>query len=286
MINATANQLFSFSRWRLLVGKHWIENRRRYLLSLLAIGGLQAVWFIFLIVMDPYAPVVAFMQIATYFIGLYLTGSLYTSMLFAELSTKKEGLPWLSLPASQLEKLLCALLFGTVLFFIAYTFVFYLMDIPMVHWANSKLLHSPRNWPGTNQRIPPMLVYNLITAEGAPIPEKEYHFFLSSYFAVQSAFLLGSIYFPRFAFIKTVVAIVLFLLGFMLFQHAVISPLLPKSWSNDFLRWSQQIYDQEPPQNEMRLPDDFENILVRVVQFVVPPFFWFVTYIRLKEKEI
>jgi hypothetical protein len=131
-----------------------------------------------------------------------------------------------------------------------------------------------------------MMVYNLFAAEGAPPPEKEYHFFLSGYFAVQSAFLLGSVYFPRFAFIKTVVAIVLFMLGFVLFQRVFIYPLLPKGWNYDVLRWSQQMYDLEPPQREMRLPRDFENILVRVVQFGVPPFFWFVTYIRLKEKEI
>src|SRR5258708_2300085 len=158
MTTVPANQLFSFSRWRLLVAKHWIEHRRRYVLSLLAIGGLQAVWFSFLIAIDVYAPLVAFMQFGVYIVGLYLVGCLYSSMLFAELGTKKEALPWLSLPASHLEKLLCALLYGVVLFFIVYTLVFYAVDIIMVQCANNILLHHPRNFPCTNIRIPPVTV--------------------------------------------------------------------------------------------------------------------------------
>jgi len=111
MTPISANQLFSFSRWRLLVAKHWIEHRRPYLLSLLAIGGLQAVWFAFLVATTDYAPLEPFMQFASHMIGLYLVGCFYASMLFAELNSKKEALPWLSLPASQFEKLLCTILY-------------------------------------------------------------------------------------------------------------------------------------------------------------------------------
>ncbi|HLZ89987.1 MAG TPA: hypothetical protein VKQ52_22195 [Puia sp.] len=286
MTTAPTNQLFSFTRWRLLLAKHWIENRRRYILSLLAIGGLLTIWCGFLIIMDAYAPLDVNMQFAAYFVGLFLTGALYSSMLFADLGTKKEALPWLSLPASHLEKLLCALLFGTFLFFIAYTLVFYLVDIPMVEWANSILRNHPRNWPNTNIRIPPVSIYNIFTGDGAPIPEKEDHLFLSFYFAVQAAFLLGSIYFPRYAFIKTVVAVVLFTLGFIVFQRGVIYPLLPTGWYNNFFRWSTDLYESGPPKSEVRLPLPIENLLTLLGQIGLPPFFWFVTYIRLKEKEV
>jgi hypothetical protein len=280
------NQLFHFRRWRLLVAKHWIENRRRYILSLLAIAGLLAVWFTFLIAMDRYAPLVASMQVIAYFIGLYLTGSLYASMLFADLSSKKEALPWLSLPASQLEKLLCVLLFGTVLFFLAYTLVFYLVDIPMVYWANSILEHHPRNWPGTHDPVQPVLIYNVFTAEGAPLPEKQFHLFLLFYFSVQAAFLLGSVYFQRYAFIKTVVAVVVFALAFLVFQRLAIYPLLPEGWINNLVRWTHEQYDTGPPLKEVRLPRVLEDVLTRLGEFGLPVFFWFVTYIRLKEKEV
>lgn len=286
MTTTPTNQLFSFRRWQLLVAKHWVENRRRYALSLLAIAGLLTAWFAFLIAMDAYAPLINFMQLATYFFGLYFTGCLYASMLFAELSTKKEALPWLSLPASNLEKLLCALLFGVLFFFVAYTLVFYLVDIPMVHWANSILRHHPRTWPNTTQLVPPVAVYNVFTATGAPLPEREYHIFLLGYFAVQAAFLLGSVYFTRYAFIKTIVVVVLCMLSFVVFQRAVVHPLLPTGWNNNVFRWTQELYDFEPPQNDLRLPASLENVLIALAQYGLPPFLWFVTYHRLKEKEV
>ncbi len=41
------NQSFNFSRWRLLVAKHWAEHRRLYSLSLVAVAALILGWFIF-----------------------------------------------------------------------------------------------------------------------------------------------------------------------------------------------------------------------------------------------
>lgn len=285
MTTAPTNQLFNFSRWRLLVAKHWSEHHRRYLLSLLAIGGLYAVWFGFLIAIDLYAPMEAFMQFASYMIGLYLVGCLFASMLFADLSTKKEALPWLSLPASHLEKLLCAILYGVILFFIAYTLVFYLVDILMVQWSNTLLARHPRNWPGTNLPIMPVKVYNLFTAEGAPIPEKDEHLISSLYFTIQTVFVLGSVYFTRFSFIKTVIAVLIFVLAFTVLERGVIYPMLPNGWNNGFLVWSQPSYDGGPPSNELRLPGDTESVLNRIGLIGMPLFFCFVTYLRLKEKE-
>lgn len=286
MSSAPTNQLFNFSRWRLLVTKHWMENGRRYLLSLLAIGGLYAAWFSFLIAIDVYAPMVAFMQFGAYMVGLYAVGSLYASMLFAELGNKKEALSWLSLPASQLEKLLCALLYGVVLFYIAYTLVFYFVDIIMVQWSNTVAYHHPKNWPGTETRVMPVTVYNLFIAEGAPIPEKNYHTFTFLYFTVQAIFLLGSVYFTRFSFIKTVVATLLFVLALVIFQKAVIYPLMPKGWNHDISSWYQFQYEGGPVENEVRLPAGLEKSALLLARLGLPLFFWFVTYVRLKEKEV
>jgi hypothetical protein len=228
---------------------------------------------------------VAFMQFASYMIGLYLVGCLFASMLFADLGTKKEALPWLSLPASHLEKLLCAILYGVVLFFIAYTLVFYIVDILMVQWSNTLLYRHPRNWPGSNTPILPVAVYNIFTADGSPIPEKENHLFSSLYFTIQALFLLGSVYFTRYSFIKTVIAVLIFVLAYTALEHGVIYPMLPKDWNNSFLSWSRPSYDAGPPGNEVRLPGNAELLLSRLGLFGMPLFFWFVTYIRLKEKE-
>ena len=289
MTDAPTNQVFSFSRWRLLVAKQWLEHGRRYLLSLLAIGGLMAAWEAFIIAVVPYAPLEPFMQFATHMVGLYFTGSLFASSLFADLGNRKQALPWLSLPASHLEKLLCAILYGVVLFYLAFTLVFYLVDIPMVHWANSILRRHPLNFPGSSTPIPPSLVYNLFTPAGAPLPEKEWHLFTAGYFAIQAAFLLGSVYFTRFSFIKTVVAGLLFVLAFVIFQKLVLFPMQPEGWSHDFFRWSQEtseLTDRDRPLQEVRLSYPLESILLLLAQFGIAPFFWLVTWFRLKEKEV
>ena len=289
MTDAPTNQVFSFSRWRLLVAKQWLEHGRRYLLSLFAIGGLMAAWEAFIIAVVPYAPLEPFMQFATHMVGLYFTGSLFASSLFADLGNRKQALPWLSLPASQLEKLLCAILYGVVLFYLAFTLVFYLVDIPMVHWANSILHRHPLNFPGSSTPIPPSLVYNLFTSAGAPVPEKEWHLFTAGYFAIQAAFLLGSVYFTRFAFIKTVVAGLLFVLAFVIFQKLVLFPMEAEGWSHDFFRWSQEmseLTDRDRPLHEVRLSYPLESILILLAQFGIAPFFWLVTWFRLKEKEV
>ncbi len=289
MTPTPSNQVFHFSRWWLLVAKHWVEHGRRYLLSMLAIGSLIAVWEAFLVTMIPYAPLESFMQFATYMVGLYFTGCLFASSLFAELSNRKQALPWLSLPASHLEKLLCTILYGTVLFYLAFTLMFYLVDIPMVEWANSILRRHPRNFPGSVSPVTESLVYNVITAAGAPVLEKEWHLFTAGFFAIQAIFLLGSVYFTRFSFIKTVVAGLLFWVTFVLFQKFVLFPLQPWDWANNFFRWTQEINelsDRDMPLNEVRLAYPIESVLLLLVQVGITPFFWLVTWVRLKEKQV
>ena len=289
MTHTPTNQVFSFTRWRLLVAKQFAENRRRYLLSMLAIGGLLAAWEAFLIAVVPYAPLEPFMQFATYTVGLFFTGCFFASTLFAELGNKKQALSWLSLPASHLEKLLCAILFCVVLFYGAYTLIFYVVDIPMVQWTNSILQRHPLNWPGTSSPIPESMIYNVITAAGAPLPERQWHLFTFGYFGIQSAFLLGSVYFARFSFIKTVVAGLLVILAFVIFQKLVLIPMRPVGWSDNIFHWAQDMNElnaHDQPLREVRLPYRLDLIFILLAEFGIAPFFWVVTWFRLKEKQV
>src|SRR5882757_4567826 len=212
------NQTFDFYRWRMLVGGHWAENRKRYLLALLAMGGMLAAWYGFLLAIDKFGPVNLFMQYTAYYCGLYIVGCLFASTIFAELGEKARAIQYLSVPASHLEKLLCGILFGVVLFFLAYTLIFYIVDIPMVSMANRIIAREHQHWPGTLEPIGNVEVLNLWNNKWAPVPDKRFHLILLGYFAIQSTFLLGSVYFARWAFIKTIVAVLVFWLIFILFM--------------------------------------------------------------------
>jgi len=280
------NQTFSFPRWGLLVKKHWAENHKRYLLSLLAMGGLLIAWYSFILIMDRTDPIGIFFQYSAYFVGLYFIGCLYGSMLFSELSSKTAGINYLSLPASQLEKLLCAVLFGVFLFFVAYTLLFYLIDIPMVQLSNRLIRLHPRVWPGTDQYVPALAVYNIFIPKAPPIiGESEYHFLLLGFFAVQSCFLLGSLYFPRYSFIKTIVAILLLVLVLTVFLSKVVVHSTPDGWQNNLLTWDQ--YNEHWTHlGTVRLPLWLNRAVILLLQYGLPPLFWTITYFRLKEKEL
>lgn len=270
----------------MLVAMHWTENRKRYLLAMLAMGGLIAGWYSFLLVMNKFGPLNIFEQYATYYSGLFFVGCLYASTIFSELSGKAQGIHYLSIPASHLEKLLCGILFGVVLFFIAYTIIFYIVDIPLVNMANHIIKKEHQHWPGTTQPIENIVVLNLWNNSWAPIPDKKYHLLLVGYFAIQSAFLLGSVYFTRYSFIKTIVGLLLFWLVFLLFVVKGVEEHLPSGWRPyDLVQWIH--YTKDTAQLELvRLPGWMENGLILLIQFSIPWVFWFIAYFRLKEKEV
>src|SRR5438552_2097386 len=115
------NSVFDFNRWLLYIGKHWNENKKKYLLSLGAIAGLLVLWFSFIILVNMNSPLKPDMQVITYYVGLILTGCLYASLMFSDLNEGATAIHFLLIPVSAFEKLLCALLFSVVLFFISYT---------------------------------------------------------------------------------------------------------------------------------------------------------------------
>jgi hypothetical protein len=281
----TTSDNFSWARWSLLVSKHWVENRKRYGLSLLAVGGLLVAWFTFILVMDKRDPLDVFYQYVTYFAGLFITGSLYASMLFAELSTKSDGIGFLALPASHLEKLLCALLFGILLFFIAFTLVFYAVDIPMVQLSSQLIERIPRNWPNSVVRVDPNPIYNVFSGEQGPAPERAYHLFLYYFFTTQSAFILGSVYFTRYSFIKVVIVLVLSLLIGVAIQAKVIGLFLPSGWNNGLTEWNTREGNGDLDK-VVQLPQRMEMAVIRLMQWAPPVLFWIVTWFRLKEKQV
>lgn len=280
---------FSPGRWWMLVTLHWAENRKRYLLALPAIAGVLFLWYCFLLVVDRDASLGISYQFSTYYVGLYVIGCLYGSMLFADLGHKARSIQYLSVPASQFEKMLCSLFFGVLLFFIVYTLLFYLVDIPMVVLAN-RLHHqiTPHAYfpSGSN----PFPVYNLITREGAPIPEKEFNAFLLIYFALQSFFILGSIYFARYSFIKTIVSLLLIFLVYILFLIKGVNSNLPDGWhlGGSLLEWNHwKNHDGRLDEERfVRLSPWVDNSFIFFIQYCFPLIFWSITYVRLKEKEV
>lgn len=279
------NQFFNSRRFLLITAQHWNENRKRYLLSLAAIAGLLVVWFLFAFLMDNYRPMEGEMQVVTYYVGLFLTGCLYASQLFAPLSIKQKGINYLLTPASHFEKFLSALLFGVLIYFVCYTMVFYLVDWLIVHFTNSisrpqsMVYYLPEMEQLQRGRVVNVFYREYNTEYG--LRTQEYYYAGIAYFTVQSVFIAGSVWFRRLSFIKTLMAVLVFAAFLVFWVTKVLLPGLPAGsfspWFSEYSFFST---------NMVRLPAWIPIVLKILILYSVPPLFWTLTYFRLKEKEI
>jgi hypothetical protein len=275
------NSYFDLNRWLLYISKHWNENKKKYLISLGAIGGLMVLWFSFLMIVNRRHPMQEDMQTAAYYVGLFITGCLYASMLFNELGDSPKGISYLLLPASLLEKLLTAILFGVVLYFICYTAVFYFVDFIMVKASNGIVSNIyEKEHLG---RFTPQEVSNVFVSPGSR-GDNFYIYFLIIYFGVQSIFMLGSIYFAKFSYIKTLVSGLIIFLILVFFQHKIIESFMPHG--GFFNATVYRVFGAEGREYSISVPEWIGTILLFLIKYSLPPLLWIVSYFRLKEKEV
>ena len=272
------NQFFSFKRFALLVLKHWADNKKRYSLSVLAIVGLLIIWFVFSILTDfDRVPMGREIQTITYFFSLFGVGCFFASQYFNDLGSRPKGINFLLVPASSFEKLLCSLLYTVVLFFVVFTAVYYLVELLMVGIA--KTLPLPA---GEGSKPTVVNVFDIINPQ---FNQDTTVNFLLFFFTIQSAFLLGSVYFEKFSFIKTVICG--FVAGFVLFclMYFFNEQLPPGSYEKGFLT-AYRVHVDGVNDRLVEIPAWIGQVLRFLVTYGLAPFLWVVTYFRLKEKQV
>jgi hypothetical protein len=112
--------------------------------------------------------------------------------------------------------------------------------------------------------------------------------FLYGFFAVQSLYLLGSIYFSRFSFIITTVIGVALLFLFIWLSITLIKTSLPEGFNWDGLSVTKYEIKggTEGGLYKYQLPALAFSTLLFLAKFIWAPVFWLITWFRLKEKEI
>ncbi len=199
----TAN--FSFKRLAQLIAKQWIENRRMYWMSALALLGLLGIVFTIWAVNGGKQ----YNEEVPYVIGLFglfITGGVFASTAFNMLGTKDKGIYWISFPASHLEKFLAVLFFNLIVFSLVYLLCFSLLKM----LAESYIQVLIDKYPGeySYRKI------NWSRDENFSVVLLN---FIYAFFAVQAVFLLGSVAFKRFSFIITIVLIAAFIFSFIFY---------------------------------------------------------------------
>ncbi|PZR28771.1 MAG: hypothetical protein DI535_04910 [Citrobacter freundii] len=272
------NQFFSVSRFSLLVSKHWADNKKRYLFSVVGFILLLVIWFVLTLLVDPHRPMDEELQILTFFFTLFGTGMLYASQYFRDLGSRPKGINFLMVPASAFEKILCGILFTVVIFFAVFTAVFYLVDILMVFIANRFLLTGD---PSAHQPV-----VNMFRAAILPFDKVSMINMLLLFFAAQSTFFLGSVYFTKYSFIKTVITgFVIFFLLFCLI-YLLYARLMPAGEYEDVFLVSYRVVTRGADDYLVQLPHWVGVVIHFMIMYAIAPFAWVVTYYRLKEKQV
>lgn len=273
------NQFFSFKRFLLLVLKHWADNKKRYGLSVLAFVGLLITWFVFTMLTGfDDIPMGRGVQQVTFFLTLFAVGTFYASQYFNDLGSRSRGINFLLVPASAFEKLLCSLLYTVVLFFVVFTIAYYLVDTLMVAIANI--------FPGTEKLAKKPSVINVFKVTLLRFNRDATINFLLFFFSIQSAFLLGSVYFQKYSFIKTVICG--FVAGFVLFclMYFFNEQLLPNGDFHRGFLTSYRVHVDGVNDHLVQVPGWIGEVFRFLIMYAVAPFLWIVTYYRLKEKQV
>jgi len=275
-------QLFNFQRCNLLVAKHWAENKKRYFLSFAAYISLVFVWYVFVMMTDDSDPLAGGLQRITFYFSAFFVGPFYASQFFKELGSKSKGTSYLMVPASSLEKLCCSLLYAVIFFPLALFTAFYIVDIVAVFIANS----SHTSYTGLKDQEGGILRAKLVNILWSDRRQERevLHYGILIFFAIQSAALLGSIYFAQYSYIKTAIVLTLLFLFIAWFTHYIVGNILPSgNFHNNITRYS---VNEGSQYKLVQLPSWVGHVLEVGLFYGSTLTLWVVSYFRLKEKEV
>ncbi|WP_338871920.1 hypothetical protein WBJ53_26650 [Spirosoma sp. SC4-14] len=262
------NQIFSLHRFGLLLKLHLSEHLRTYLM------GISLLFGIWIVLMAPTAIKTTHFHESLYrahgvFFGAVFcgAGAWFASEAFRVVSTPTRGIPYLTLPASQLEKFLVAGLMIAAFMLIA-TAVFYTVEGTFFSFINSRL---PQGEPSyklldlSNPAVPPE--FSLAILLGLPF------------------FFLGSIYFDKVPFVKTGVIAFLILFVSVFLNEILVGQLFPKRNYYGSSLFREVHFVQNNTWYEIELTD-LPKLAVNGILLLIALGLWYTAYIRFKEKEI
>lgn len=255
------NNTFNLNRFTLLLKRQWLEFGKIFLITLLvAAGVIVAFYGLTLLPLEElnYVPRRLAFREPLFFIFGFLFISIIASAYFAHLGQKSKAIIDLLIPASTFEKFLAGFFFTSILSVLSFLLIFTITDWAFITYIKSYFKAGNLEELG---QIKTFFDKNEINAF-API-------YLMP-FTVTSVFLLGSVYFNRFHYIKTAISVMIFS---GVWTYIVMNTV---DW---ILSGKASINSSNHGKSNM------EWILfatIAIVTFIV----WYITFVRLKEKEV
>ncbi|RZL33840.1 MAG: hypothetical protein EOO96_11405 [Pedobacter sp.] len=269
------NNTFNINRFGLLLKRQWLDFGKVYLGTLVVLTGILIICYWFLMpstdriyFSDKNRPDLKFRYLLFMFLGFFFT-SIIASNYFNNLGQKANSILELMTPASTFEKFLTAIFYTSIVSVCSFLLVFYLVDLAFVTLLNASLNPEQTAAIHSGQAKPAQSMLSEILRDQTALRYFGYN--LISPFTVTSIFLLGSIYFKRFHYIKTAIVVILFIVLWV---------------SLTFYFMNLMIADTVWIGNQYWHNDSHIFLIFSLVALVVTIAFWITTYIRLKEKEV
>ena len=243
-------RFFNLKRLLLQLKNDVYRHYRTWLITIGAITGvLMAIDLLPGIISGtPHIPV------ETYYTLFMIVGFVFSSSVFTEMHDPQKGLVYLTTPASELERLLSKFLI-TNIFYILVSFLYFSLLTYILKGLNGILFNYPDGQFTFNWEIARI------------------------YFIIQALFLFAGSYFKKHAFLKLIFAGFLISLVLSFYSTASMKIIFGNLMFRD-MDFNMSIGDMA----------EFAKNLFNTVQFtfnwLLAPYFWVLTYLRIKEKEV
>jgi len=269
------NNTFEFSRFVRLLNRQWISVGKIYLMALGIIAGIIIFFYAFnfrnLAEEDTYNNLTRLLNFRPFIfivIGLSFI-SIISSSYFAGLGQKSKAIFDILIPATTMEKFLSAIFYTVIVPTVSFLLIYFIIDFGFVSYLRSNFTATTSHFsPELNKEI---IVDNLNYYFLTPWP-KQLYWFLYLPFLLSAIFLVGSIAFNNFHFIKTAITVVIY--GLIL----VFSIVRVMIW----------LTRNTIETNSYSFFNDEINVLkiFCTVGIIVTILLWGIAYLKLKEKEV
>jgi len=250
------NASLSLNRISLLIQRQLVINLKNLAVAFSAcLGILLIINFITIFNIDQ---VHAGALISLSFVMIFIGGYIFTSIGFNELHSPDKAYQFLTLPATTLEKLISVWFLTSI----AYLAVSAIMVGVLIVLCNLFAIFIGADTLSINALM------------HLPIAK-----IMWVYFVTHSIFLLGSCYFRKNNFLKTILA--LFVLGFIIAIYSGINGYI--FFGPDFNNFSGD--QMNGPMTDF-MTAQFPSIIKSIFNYLLAPFFYVVSFFVLKERQV
>lgn len=188
----------------------------------------------------------------------FITGLIYTSLIFSELNSTHRAYLYFSIPASAFEKLLSAWLLSSIMYVLFGIILIYIVNFYYILVAGVF----------TSKTVELVNLFNLDVLKT-----------FGTYMVIQSIFFLGAIYFRRVNFLKTLLAGFVFMVIISIYSGLLLKLLFGSTSleSKNFV-------------GGVNIAFTAEFVIIPIAKYLfwlaIAPFFLIVSYFRLKERQV